>query len=367
MRLLDRYLLREFLVPLGYCLGGFFVFWITFDCLSEMAQFQSAKLDVPDVAAYYLLKSPEFLLTIVPVALLLAVLYALTNHARHHELTAMRAAGVSLWRLAAPYFAVALVASLSLLAMNELLAPRANEMAEEILAPRASAGANQWQREIHFMNDAVQRVWRIRSYNVLSHEMLDPSVEWHDSGARRVLLATGAVRTNGVWVFSHVRLFTYPPGMDVPQLVVTNTLAVPEFNESPRLIASEIKVSQMSSVRAAKRIRFTLAEILDYRRLHPQLRSDMRALLGTQFHGRLAAPWTCLVVVFIALPFGALTGRRNVFVGVAASVFICFAFFIVSRLGLALGTSGNLPAWLAAWGPHLLFSGIGVWFTQKLR
>ena len=31
MRLLDRYLLRELLVPLGYCLGGFLIFWISFD------------------------------------------------------------------------------------------------------------------------------------------------------------------------------------------------------------------------------------------------------------------------------------------------------------------------------------------------
>ena len=44
----------------------------------------------------------------LPIALLLALLYALTNHARHNEITAMRAAGVSLWRLCVPYFVIGL-------------------------------------------------------------------------------------------------------------------------------------------------------------------------------------------------------------------------------------------------------------------
>ena len=45
--------------------------------------------------------TPDFLVTILPVVLLLALLYTLTNHARHNEITAMRAAGVSLWRVRA--------------------------------------------------------------------------------------------------------------------------------------------------------------------------------------------------------------------------------------------------------------------------
>ena len=98
MRLLDRYLLRELLVPFGYCLGGFFVFWVSFDLINELGEFQNRRLRTPEIAQYYLVKAPEMIVFVLPVALLLALLYTLTNHARHHELTAMRAAGVSLWR-----------------------------------------------------------------------------------------------------------------------------------------------------------------------------------------------------------------------------------------------------------------------------
>jgi lipopolysaccharide export system permease protein len=90
-------------------------------------------------------------------------------------------------------------------------------------------------------------------------------------------------------------------------------------------------------------------------------------MLATQLHGRIASAWTCLVVVLIAIPFGAPSGRRNVFVGVAASIFICFAYIILMRVGLTLGTAGHLPAWLAAWLPNVVFGTTGIVLTSRVR
>src|SRR5438093_1379619 len=125
MRLLDRYLLRELLVPLAYCLCGFFIFWVAFDLFQQLDKLQANQLRAGDFVAYYLVRSPELLVVVLPIALLLAVLYTLTNHARHHEVTAIRAAGVSVWRMAAPYFVVGGLASVGLFALNELLVPDA--------------------------------------------------------------------------------------------------------------------------------------------------------------------------------------------------------------------------------------------------
>ena len=75
----------------------------------------------------------------------------------------------------------------------------------------------------------------------------------------------------------------------------------------------------------------------------------------------------CLVVVLIALPFGAASGRRNVFVGVASSIFIAFAFLGLTKVSLALGASGYMPAWLAGWLPNLVFGFTGLWLTARAR
>ena len=122
MRLLDRYLLRELLIPLAYCLCGFLIFWIAFDLFGELDDYQLRGLNAPEIARLYLIKTPELLVIVLPIALLLGLLYALTNHARHQELTAVRAAGISLWRLSAPYFGVGLAFTIALYALNDCAA-----------------------------------------------------------------------------------------------------------------------------------------------------------------------------------------------------------------------------------------------------
>ena len=125
-------------------------------------------------------------------------------------------------------------------------------------------------------------------------------------------------------------------------------LTVCEFSETPEQIKSEIKISRLSNFRTAKDVQLSIREILNYMRLHPDLNPRDRAVLQTKLQERLAAPWTCFVVILIALPFAAQSSRRHTFVGVASSVFICFGFFILLRFGLALGTGGYVPAWLGA-------------------
>ncbi|HWQ92191.1 MAG TPA: LptF/LptG family permease, partial [Clostridia bacterium] len=127
------------------------------------------------------------------------------------------------------------------------------------------------------------------------------------------------------------------------------------------------KISNGITVRAARKADIPVRSIIDYLRLHPNLSQSDTNWLYTKLHGRLALPWTCLVVVVIALPFGAASGRRNVFVGVASSIVICFAYFVLQQICLAFGTNGTLPPWLAGWLPNIAFGSAGVWLTARSR
>jgi len=375
MRLLDRYLLRELLVPLGYCLCGFLLFWVSADLFVTLGDFQRKGLVARDIAEYYLVSMPEFLVLVLPIALLLALLYALTNHARHQEITAIRAAGVSLWRLSAPYLGVGLAASLGLFAINEFWAPTSDDRAKAILkrhlAPDPNAPARSEYRNLCFDNTRDGRRWRIGVYNFETGAMIDPAVYPIEPGGSKPweLRAERAKRANGVWTFYNVLVLKEsadPNSPPVPTLR-TNVLAVPEFSETPEEMNSEIKISESKKLSAAKKADVPIKDLVYYLRLHPLLSYADRAWLYTKLQGRLAAPWTCVVVVLIAIPFGAAGGRRNVFVGVAASIVICFVYFVLQQLGLALGTSGHVPAWLAAWFPNLSFGSAGLWMTARIR
>jgi len=373
MRLLDRYLFRELLTPLAFCLVGFLIFWISADAFNRLADFQEDKLRLPDIIEYYLMMTPEFLVTILPFVLLLALLYSLTNHARHNEITAMRAAGVSLWRACVPYLAVGLAATVVLFVLNEWCVPRSADWAERIkyryVQKPGGAGKQNEILSFGFTNARAHRAWFIAEYHIKTGEMLIPQVKWTlPDGSIHHLHADRAIRTNGVWTFFNVTEHSQADA-SAPLLpsLQTNLLAMPEFDETRAEIQSEIKISSYQNFRGSRRADIPLTDIWRYLRLHPDLPPADSGWLFTKLQGRLAAPWECLVVVLIAIPFGAASGRRNLFVGVAGSIFICFAFFVIQQVCLALGSGGHLPAWLAAWLPNLIFGATGLVLTARVR
>jgi len=286
----------------------------------------------------------------------------------------MRAAGVSLWRIAAPYFGVGFVASLLLLAINEIWAPDGVDRAEAIKQRRQTTTTNgdppNLIRNLGFNNTRDRRLWKIGVFNEQTAEMFNLEVIWSlPDGSRRWLRAERAARAKDVWVLYSVSEFhSLGPtnGALVPGLR-SEVLALPEFSETPEEIRSEIRISRRLSLKNRHRVSPPLGEILDYLRLHPGASRTDKFWLYTQLHSRLAGPWKCLVVVLIALPFAAGSGRRNVFVGVASSILIGFSYFLLMQVGLAAGTAGYLPAWLAGWLPNILFGLAGVWLTARVR
>jgi lipopolysaccharide export system permease protein len=373
MRLLDRYQLRELLVAFAYCLAGILVFWMSFELLGEIDELKRRDLGFGDSARYLGHRLPLYLLLQVPVALLLSLLYALSQHARSHELVAMRAAGISLWRLSMPYLAVGVVLSLGMFALNEKLVPNAAARAEAVLTKnRGGTGTaeSDWRLNLNFSDSRSGRDWHVSAFNVVTAELKDVHVRWTASdGGREDLLAAHGRWEDDRWVFDRVTRLTFPPGAGtVATTIQTNRLEVEDFPETPAHLRSEVKISRMlGSLKRSRQVQLSLREILTYRELHRDLAPQFDRLLRTWFHDRLATPWTCVVVVLIGIPAAAVSGRRNLFVGVAGAIFLTFAFFVLKEFSLAVGTGGYLPAWAAAWLPNVVFGGMGAVLIHRQR
>jgi lipopolysaccharide export system permease protein len=366
-------LFRELLTPLAYCLGGIVLLGNCFTLFGELEKLQERKLHFLDVLEYSLAITPTFLVMVLPITLLLALLYTLTNHSRANELTAMRAAGISLGRICAPYFVIGVVLSVVLFFLNEWVVPRSSVWAEQIKSRHVQQeGDIEAKNEFHnfgFTNARGHRTWFVGEYQLATAEMIKPKVSWYGSdGSIQLLSADRAAYENGTWTFYNVAQYSQASTNAplVPSLL-TNVLAKPDFDETPKQIRSEIKISSYQSLKRNRSSDIPLADIFAYLRLHPHLPAADSGWLFTKFHGRLAKPFECLVVVLIAIPFGATTGRRNLFFGVAGSIFICFAFFVIQQISLALGTGGYVPAWLAAWLPNALFGALGLALMARAR
>ena len=381
MRLIDRYLIREWLFPFVYCLVGFMVLWIAFDLIAELDEFAEAKLSAGEIAQYYWITLPEHFFVVAPVSLLLSLMYAINQHARQNEFIAIRNAGVGMLRMSTPYLIVGVLLSAGLFCSNEYWLPNSLRDGAAIRAGKETVEEGEknqtlkppWITNADFFNYAANRDWQIPAFNPVTGEMYGvgnkPIVvkwKWDEDQPKRDLMAAKAVWENGAWTLYNVN--DYRPTEGFPEshpLKFHSKLVMDEFDESPGEIEGELKISPLFDKRAHKRWSVSLAQIDGYRRLHPGMEKEKKAILDAQYQARLAEPLTCLIVVLIAIPFAAPSGRRNAAVGVAAGIVVCLAFFMVQQMSMAL--VGQYSAYIAAWTPHALFGGISAWQITRVR
>ena len=377
MRLLDRYLIREWLIPFGVCLAGFMVLWIAFDLINGLGDFTEAGLGAAEIARYYWVTLPGNFFVVVPVALLLSLMYAINQHSRHHEFIAIRNAGVGMFRMSAPYLLVGVLLSTGLYWSNERWLPSGLREGEIIKGGQAASEENPlgrgWIANVNFHNDEANRDWQIPAFNPATGEMsgvdknpIIISWKWNDDQPKREIMAVKGRWENGGWTFYQVKDYMPTEGFpEVHPITLHKTLRLEEIDETPMQIEGELKIAPLFDKRAHKRWSVSLAEIDGYRRIHPDIAPEKKAILNAQYQARLAEPLTCLIVVLIAIPFAAPSGRRNAAVGVAAGIIACLAFFMVQQFAMAVG--GQLSPHFAAWTPHALFGGLSAWQITKVR
>ena len=85
------------------------------------------------------------------------------------------------------------------------------------------------------------------------------------------------------------------------------------------------------------------------------------------YHYRLAAPWLCLLVILVGVPFGMSTGRRGMGLGILYALLSFFGYYILMGLGLAYGKQRLLSPVLAGWLPDIVFLALGLFLLRRIR
>ncbi len=128
MKLLDRYVLRNFLEPFFICFGGFLAIWIIFDISDNSSDFIEARAPIKEIALYYFTQLPQYSLVCLPVGVLLGLLYSLSRMSRSNELISMLTAGRSVFRVLLPLFGVGVATTALSLYLNWEIAPHAEQI-----------------------------------------------------------------------------------------------------------------------------------------------------------------------------------------------------------------------------------------------
>ena len=364
MKLIDRYLLRTLFTPLVVCLSAFTLIFVVHDLFDHLEDFVTAGTSLDNALRYYLYLLPSLLVYIVPVSLLLATLYSLSQLTKNNELTAMRASGVSLYRLLIPFAAVGLAASIAVSAINERIGPASAYWCHQFLNREKSRGSEvdvNVVAHVPLKNELHHRLWLVEEFNIATYRMTGVFLtqERADGSRQTEYTAEEAEWLDGAWWFRGVVIQNYDENnnpMGAQREV--NLMEMSDLDETPKAFLNEVKYNKEF---------MSAAELRRFVETRPNLGAESRAIYATDYHSRLAMPWTCLVVTLLGIPLGSETGRRGAFLGVFLSISMFFLLYISINLGLAWGKSGVLAPWLAGWAPVLLFGGLGTVLLYRMR
>src|SRR6516225_8069991 len=165
MKLLDRYVIRNFLQIYFYCIAGFISIWLIFDVSDNISTFIDEHVGILLVVRYYATQIPQVLIILLPVALLLSLLFALGRMSRANEIVSMLTAGVSLPRVLLPLIAIGLLTVAASMALNYSLAPHA-ELARKTFLSEAKARPARYIQGQVFRNRTDWRTWFIQNFRL---------------------------------------------------------------------------------------------------------------------------------------------------------------------------------------------------------
>ena len=353
---LDRYVVRQFLrLFLTFSLASPLLF-IIFDLTDNIDRMLDRGLGPDQVALSYVYQYPQFVLWAFPIAALIATVFTVNGMARHFEVTAAKAGGVSFRRLFITLPLLGLVLTIAGLALGELV-PRTTRMRAELLGQQARlvGGRTNFVWEGDWSGTLV--VPRLDAENGRLH---NPSIEHEGDGERsptvQVVAEAGTyrpLRTDWDIENGRMRLF-WNDGTELA--FQFDRLRWKGLDQTPEELLARAKDPEEMTYRELRR--FVAAS----ERAGGQPRK-LRVELGE----KLAIPVATLVIILFGTPLATAAPRAGPAFGVGVSLLITISYLMLFRLTGAMGAAGQIDPQLAPWIPNLLFFVGAIYLTARVR
>ncbi|SEA07367.1 lipopolysaccharide export system permease protein [Desulfuromusa kysingii] len=359
MKILNRFLIQHFSRILILCVTAFIGIYLLIDFFEKVDDFIDHKAALSDYLVYISNNIPVIFAQILPLAILTAMVLTLGGLSRTNEVTAMRACGISLWRIVQPLMGLVLVLSFLLLLLNEFAIPWNTKQLNTLLEVKLK-GKTQVQL-------TRNEIWYRSNSRIINIAIAHPQ----DQKLEGVVIFTfdeqqkikqrqdidQAIFINGRWFASNLtnRKFDANSGdmLNVDQLenVALDLDRTPEDFSGRENMNNELNFRQLLAV----------AKKLDQEGYNStRQRVDM--------HNRIAAPFTCLIMGFLGIPFALQRGRNsNLALGIGLSLGIGVVYFIIQSLVTAFGYSNALPPIFAAWTANFIFLLLGIWLLLNVK
>lgn len=361
MRLLDRYIFRQFLGTFAFMIAVFCVVAVVFDIAENIDDLIHSEASLWRILTdYYLNFCLNLGNTLSAFIVFITIIWFTSRLAQRSEIVATLAAGVSLGRLMRPYMAAATILVAGSLLLSHVILPRANStkvdfefefihknfyIAEQNMYREVSPGTM-----VYFRSMAPMRAVGYRF-------VMDRWMEGEDGTPRLaekwVASKANWIEADSTWRLANVRIRTLSEG-------------------GTEALAFHNRLDTALNMRLEDFGRRTEAiSTLDYRDLDSLIDSERAkgssgvTALDLERHGRTSGPFSIFVMTLIGVSVASRRRRGGTGIHILIAVVIGFTYVFSSKItAVAATNAGVLPA-LAVWLPNILYGALGLWLYRR--
>ncbi|HET7875089.1 MAG TPA: LPS export ABC transporter permease LptG [Methylomirabilota bacterium] len=349
--IIDRYLVRQYLgfLGLGVLVGA--VLFVVVDLLQTLDRFLRIKPPFAYILQHFAYRLPGALYQGLPFIVLIATVFLFLTLTRQRELDAMKAAGISLYRVSLPVLVVACAISVGSVLFQEAALPEITSRAEEVDRVKIRG---QLPRHLQRQSQIWYRSSDTRFFRMA---LLDP-VERSLEG----LLVIDVDRTFRLLDRLDARKARWTPdGWQLTEGVLRRVDVLNRMTTEPfesRLAVMPEHIDDFIQVQKAP----DSMSFLELRAYVAKLRENGHNVgkYIVQLYSKLSFPLIHAIMALVAIPFALLSPRSGGrAMGIAVALVIAVGYILVHSIALALAQGDLLPPALAAWTSNVVFAGLG--------
>ena len=348
MRILDRYIIRQFLRNyVAYALFFAAIFLLTelFTSVGSIGE----DTQLLKVVTYYLLKIPSLFILLSPLSAVISGLFTASHLGSTNQLQAIQVSGVSMRRALLPLFLVGVVISLAVVFADNTVVYQANKKGIEIRRESLAGVSEPVIQDNVFIAVPPGYVFYIRSLDVEQETMSDVLIcEYGEQP--RIVFASHGHRAEGGWVLTDGKAHTLS---EEPNSTAFSSFFLPVDKAASYFSQSYFPPSEMSFFRLQQLIAEYRASGFDARSLEMELQT------------KLAYPFGTLVLIVAALALGVIL-RRGRGASLAVGLLMGFGYYQLAAFTKSLGVTSVVSPIFVAWLPNLLFLAVGVYLVYRM-
>lgn len=357
--ILDRYILKKFIFIFLLAFISMIMLFVIVTFFEQVDTVYKHDKPLSLFFEYISFSIPNFIYLILPIAILVATLLCLGLLTKFNEITAMKACGISIYRVVVPIIILSIAISFFSFCLQENILPYTNQKAERIWDKIRDVPArtyNAFDRR-WVMSKNGKRIYHYNYFDPLISSFSPLSIYDIDSDSwslkRRIFVSRGFLKdsffsTTAGWI----RDFEdgLPVGYKADKRFTIRTSEKINYFVRERKEPSQMSFSELKT---------HIAELKDRNFETRDFEVDL--IYKTSF------PLACLIMALIGIPFAFSMGKRGALVGLGLSLAIAMVYWGAIGIFKNLGLVEYLPPFLAAWGPNLIFGLAGLYLIFSLR